>query len=87
MCVCVCVFILLISHIYACVLCCVLSLLCWLLQLVYAFRLLVYSNDIQRTVQCIGLLKDAGSSLCRVSLTEELLHFAAVGNVDVIKVW
>lgn len=55
-------------------------------QLVYAIRLLVYSNDIQRTVQCIGLLKDAGSSLCGVSLTEELLHFAAVGNVDIIKV-
>lgn len=52
----------------------------------YAIRQLVYSNDIQRTVECIGLLKGAGSSLSGMSLTEELLHFAQVGNVDIIKV-
>jgi hypothetical protein len=54
-------------------------------QLVYAIRLLVYTDDIQRTVECIRLLKEAGSSLCGMCLTEELMNFAHVGNVDIIR--
>jgi ankyrin repeat protein len=54
-------------------------------QLVYAIRLLVYTKDIQRTVECIRLLKDAGSSLCGMRLTENVLHFSQVGNVDILK--
>ena len=53
--------------------------------MVYAIRLLKYSDNIQKTVLCITLLKEAGASLSGMILTEEILHFAHVGNLDIIR--